>query len=178
MINSLIQYTIAVLQLVKFYTVVKVTFELTFRTAVLRRSEWVNLLRQRTTVRNLCFIKYYFHKGVKLSICKTVSVETPTQHSIYDNIHLIWMYRALHVVFFLGTQFFLLYQTTAIKFFILFFFTGIENFCLYGEVCKFIYTWCWHQLKNRRQPNRMPQYNGVRWKFLRSSRWTQIHSMS
>ena len=30
------------------------------------------------------FFKILFHYGVKLTTCKTVSVETPTQNSIYD----------------------------------------------------------------------------------------------
>ena len=69
----------------QFYTVLngeRISKKLTFWTVVLRRSEC-----QRTTVRNVSFLTLFLHslrcKIKNLTTCKTVSIETPTQHFIY-----------------------------------------------------------------------------------------------
>ena len=52
-------------------------------------------LPRRTTVRNVSFFEYSFsiHYGVKfkyLTTYKTVAIETPTQHSIYELLSYLW----------------------------------------------------------------------------------------
>ena len=56
---------------------------LTFQTVVLRRSECEEL-QNYSPKRQFCITTIFSLPVYKLKIYKTVSIETPTQHSIYE----------------------------------------------------------------------------------------------
>ena len=78
---------ITLLQIVNLYTIVNEKFffkKLTFRTEVLRRPP----TKDYSPKRQFFLKKFSFTTVSNLTICKTVSIETPTQHSI-SVIHLL-----------------------------------------------------------------------------------------
>ena len=98
LILNVIIYINTVLQIVKFYTVMERILKLMFQTAdkglqsatlvlkflhTMEEGQRTVVRGQRTTVRNVS-LKILSTMVYNLTIFKTVSVETLTQHSIYD----------------------------------------------------------------------------------------------